>query len=248
VLFIWEFVSRRARLHGQPMIAALGLLALLAGPSAAPTAAPPLRVLMVGNSFTYYHDLPQTLARLSTLGAPRRLEVRAIAPDGAMLEGHWQSGEAVRALEKERFDVLVLQENSLLILRRPESMRQHARLFAQEAKKRGVSLVLYMTPAYRHEPETAPAIRRAYEETASEIGARAAPAAVAFETARREAPSLSLHERDGVHPNATGSYLAALVLLEAITAADPEKLAPDPQARDLGADAARLRRWAASAF
>ena len=49
---------------------------------------------------------------------------------------------------------------------------------------------------------------------------------MAWERAHREQPGLSLHFRDGSHPNPTGSYLAACVFYATLFGQTPEGLSP----------------------
>ena len=53
----------------------------------------PLSVLFVGNSYTFYNDLPRMVRQMSLDAAqPRPLDVRDVTFGGASLEAHWNRG------------------------------------------------------------------------------------------------------------------------------------------------------------
>ena len=98
----------------KPVILALALLAQASSPRPAAAAdektAPALRVLFIGNSYTYYNNLPGMVAQLSG----GRIETRMVARGGSTLQQLWDFGEAPAAIREGRWDYVVLQEHSLL--------------------------------------------------------------------------------------------------------------------------------------
>ena len=92
-----------------------GLCALLfglgLGLSVPATAADPpadsLRVLFIGNSLTYFNDLPAMLAALAKAGGLPPLSWEGILVPGASLEDQWRSGEARRAIARGKWNVVV---------------------------------------------------------------------------------------------------------------------------------------------
>lgn len=184
------------------------------------------RVLFVGNSFTHYNDLPAILSELSRRGAPRVIHTKMIAVNGATLQDHWENGRVLRELERERWHVVVLQENSLLILRDRETMHRFSCLFDEAIKKHGAQTVFYLIPAYQDDPAAQQKITAAYLEIAQQLGARIAPVGIAFQKALKGKFDLSLHAADRVHPNVKGSYLAACVFYATLCGLSPENLPP----------------------
>jgi hypothetical protein len=210
---------------------------LLAPPVAAaePSPARPLRVLFIGNSYTYNHNLPgllEGLARSAT--PPLRLQTRAITRAGVRLQQHWDRGEALAALRQGRWDYVVLQEQSTLGLRLIEgrhavndpelTFHPSARRFAQEARKVGAQPLFLLTWARRGTPESQALLTQAYMSVAQETGAPVVPAGLAWERSRQELPALELYHTDGSHPSPAGSYLTAACLYAALTGSSPEGL------------------------
>jgi hypothetical protein len=180
------------------------------------------RVLFVGNSFTFGNNLPTLVAELGrSLTPPVRLEVGLVARDGATLESHWREGEVARRLREERWDVLVLQEQSSRSIREPGLMERYVRRFASLARSAGMEVVLYQTWARVDEPATDAPRAESYRRIAAAVGARVAPVGVAWRLARTAHPELLLHAADGLHASAVGSYLAACVLIGVLADRSP---------------------------
>lgn len=178
---------------------------------------PPTRVLFVGNSFTFGNDLPQLVAEMGMArDPPIRLEVDMVARDGMTLERHWNEGEVARRLTAERWDVLVLQEQSSRPLMDPDRMASATRQFAAFARKHGVKVVLFETWARADRPETQVRLAAVYRNVARTAGARVAPVGTTWSDSMAVYPGTVLHADDGIHANAAGSRLAASVILDTV--------------------------------
>jgi hypothetical protein len=73
-------------------------------------------VLFVGNSLTYFNDLPLIVEALADsvpgLAAEQRLSTAMAAyPDFALYD-HWADGTAVRAIDGSKWNVVILQQGS----------------------------------------------------------------------------------------------------------------------------------------
>lgn len=208
------------------LILCAGLAAVRAG--VRPTRASgerPLRVLFVGNSYTYVNDLPWLVGQLaSSAGGARRLETGMVAEGGATLRSHWEGGRALEAIRAGRWDYVVLQEQSSLPLNQPDVMRKYARLFDAEIRRAGARTVFYLTWSRQSRPETQAALTEAYAGVARELGAELAPVGTAWHSALRENPRLALYSEDGSHPGPAGSYLAACVFYSVFYGKSPEGL------------------------
>ena len=92
------------------LVLALGLTV-----QAAPTPPEPLRVLFVGNSYTYFHNAPEVFAALARAVQPGR-EVRTdmVAVGGETLLGLWERSPARQVLRDSKWDYVVLQDQSRL--------------------------------------------------------------------------------------------------------------------------------------
>ncbi len=200
-----------------------------------------IHVLFIGNSFTYYHDLPAMIAELARAGKQRPLRYERETPGGWTLAKHWNSGKALAKIQERKWDFVVLQEQSEAPLTKRDSMFENSKKFDAEIRKQGSKTILYMTWAKQNAPGDQPAISKAYLDLAKEMKVRVAPVGNAWQSALRADKKLVLHENDKKHPNATGSYLAACVFYATIYEKSPEGLPgkigklTDAQARPLQA-------------
>lgn len=201
-----------------------------------PSAPHPLRVLFIGNSYTYNNNLPALLEGLAGSANPAlRIRTRAIARPGVRLQQHWERGEALAALRQGRWDYVVLQEQStlglLLIEGRHEvndpglAFHPYARRFAEEARKVGAQPLFLLTWARRDTPESQARLTQAYMSVARELEAPIVPAGLAWARVRQELPEEVLYHQDGSHPSAAGSYLTACALYATLTGRSPVGLA-----------------------
>jgi hypothetical protein len=185
---------------------------------------PEIRILFIGNSFTYFNDLPRMVAELAEAGGQRPLHCESETPGGCTLEKHWQDRKAVSRIQSGPWDFVVLQDQSEAPLRRRDAMIEYGKKFDAEIKKQRAKTILYETWALQNQLEQQTAISQAYEGLARELNARLAPVGNAWQTALRSDPKLILHDMDHKHPNATGTYLAACVFYATLFGQSPEGL------------------------
>jgi hypothetical protein len=197
----------------------------------------PLSVLFIGNSYTYYNDLPTMLANLAASLPGRRIAPEIIATGGMTLQWHFAAGKATAEIANGRWDYVVLQEQSALgggsedgrsRLAPPTIFHESVRKFVPRIRAAGAMPLLLMTWARRGRPEEQLVLTNAYRTIADELNVKVAPVGLAWEAARRQWPDEALHVADGSHPNPAGSYLTACVLYISLTGGDPRGAAPAP--------------------
>ena len=194
----------------------------------------PLRVLFVGNSYTYYNNLPELVAGLAA-SAGVKMEVRMVARGGATLEQTWEMDEVRQVLHDGKWDYVVLQEHSQLgnhyvdgvqQLGEPDAFWESVRMYDSEIRKVRAKTVLFLTWARKHDPSQQAALNYAYMTIAQDLGLMVAPAGMAWAKVREMEPELALHVGDGSHPTASGSYLSACVLADTILGKSLTNLPP----------------------
>lgn len=193
----------------------------------------PLRILFIGNSYTYYNDLPGTVRRLAASRQPAIEVIDAmVTRPGYSLDLHWRDEQVKNtigsgtAIDGEAWDLVVIQEQSQAPLNKQQRMLDHARLLATKARSVGARPVLYMTWAPLRRPAMIEILATAYEDVGKAIEAPVAPVGRAWQRAIEQRPDLRLHSPDGSHPAPTGTYLAACVLYATLTGEDPRGLSP----------------------
>jgi hypothetical protein len=199
------------------------LAAGLAAPE--PSKAPePLRVLFVGNSYTYFNNAPEMFAALARAAQPgREVRTEMVVAGGETLLGLWERSSARQAIRDSKWDYVVLQEQSRLgealwggqfVINAPRLLRWGAGLFDAEIRRARARTVLMQTWARRGGLEShQPSLDHAFDSVAGDVGALIAPVGRAWQRARQAHPTIELYAPDGSHPAPAGSYLLACVLL-----------------------------------
>ena len=184
-----------------------------------PEPAGALRVLFVGNSLTYYNDMPWLFSEVVASRRPQPPVVtRFSGASGRTLAENWQRGDARRLLRTEHWDYVVLQEQSSTLLLNPQEHEEFLGRFVAEARRRGAKPVLFATWPRERELDKLPALRDGYRREAAERGIAVAPVGAAWEAAI--AAGVDPY-RDGLHANLAGSYLSACVFAAEMLGVDP---------------------------
>ncbi|MBS1789408.1 MAG: hypothetical protein JST85_16905 [Acidobacteria bacterium] len=195
-----------------------------------------LRILFLGNSYTYFNNLPQMLSGLAASANPSQIvETEMVTAGGAMLKSLWAGGRPQAALAKGKWDYVVLQEQSTLGLTKmvdgipqindPKDFHASVRTIDAEIKKTGAKPLLYMTWARKDSPENQSKLTNAYQSIGKELGDKVAPVGLAWQAVLKARPNFELHVADKSHPTPAGSYLAACVFYATIFGKSPVGLA-----------------------
>ncbi|HXO40340.1 MAG TPA: SGNH/GDSL hydrolase family protein [Thermoanaerobaculia bacterium] len=227
---------RSARLIVALALGAAGTAVAAQGPAASPARnnGCPESLLFIGNSYTYFNNVPEMVAALMAAGAGCHVQTRMIAPGGAQLRKQWADDHTRAALTERKWDYVILQEQSTLgrdyyVDGNPrvvgdELFAPAAALWSKAARDAGAQPVFYLTWSRKATPEDQAALNHAYFSAARQAGAPVAPAGIAWQLVRRERPDLELYWKDGSHPSPAGSYLAACAIYATLLHRDPSGL------------------------
>lgn len=170
-----------------------------------------MRVLFVGNSHTYFHDMPYTFARMCAQLTGEIPEVTMLAYSNRSLAWHREEYFSLRfALLYGHYDYCVLQQQAHPFPDEHQTRQSVLRILSL-CESAGTKPVLMMTWAERAYPEHFPAMHRFYTALAEETGAMLAPVGKLFAMIRRTNPEIELYWHDGEHASAYGDYLIAAV-------------------------------------
>lgn len=212
----------------------VALAAAVGGFSANAKPAPDLRILFIGNSYTFYNNLPDTIAALGMRDGLKWTVARYLR-GGAFFQTHWcdnlgtaEGAKSPMALDpkrkgaldrllKEKWDVVVLQAQSQEAIHRPDGFFDYGKRLVEKVKAAGCPRVLlYGTWARQHIPSQQAGLTAAYAKLAAETGAELVRVGDAWAAAFAARPGLVLHNPDKSHPNDKGSYLAACLFYRAL--------------------------------
>jgi len=199
-------------------------LASCSGGNAALEPSPSYRVLFIGNSLTYFNDLPGTVAQLAS-SVKETIQVSSVArPNLALIDHVNGRSNAVEVIQSADWDYVVLQQGpSSLDLSRDTLILATKLLDPYITAAGGRSALLMVWPESTRF-EFFDEVRVSYQLAAQEVNGLFLPAGEAWLGAWAIDPQLQLYGPDGYHPAALGTYLAALVVYEGITGHDARSL------------------------
>jgi hypothetical protein len=179
-----------------------------------------VRILFVGNSYTYVNNLPAMLAALSRSGR-RPIRHDHVTKGGFTLEKHVDSGAVAKKIKASDWDYVVLQEQSQLPLVNPRAMHASVRRLHKLIDDSGAQMVFFLTWAREHRPSMQEGLNKAYLDIAGQLDATVAPVGMAWAQALAADPELKLHSPDKSHPSQAGTYLSACVFYAVIHGQSP---------------------------
>ena len=194
----------------------LALAGSVSGAAKAP-ASKPVRVLFVGNSYTYGNKLPKVVAALANSDkktAP--MEVKMVASGGKDLVWHSQNKATLDAIADGKWDFVILQDQSMTPAFMPKRTRQGATVLDAAIKKAGAKTMFFMT--WQRKPSSKPPgysddmhkkNSKTYMDVGRELKALVAPVGYAWKMAYDANPKYPLYTRDNSHPARMGTYLTA---------------------------------------
>ena len=225
------------------------LAATSCGGSGAPVQPPPTtppatyRVLFIGNSLTYFNDLPGTVAALAGSANITIHVASVVRPNLALIDHVEGSSNALDAIRQGGWKYVVLQQGPSALALSRDTLLLATRLLATEIRAIGARTALLMVWPESSRFAVFDDVRDSYRVAADDVGGLFLPAGEAWRAAWASDPQLPLYGPNGYHPSELGTYLAALVVYESITGNDSRAL-PDQAivaGRNLSVAANRVR-------
>lgn len=176
-----------------------------------------MKVLFIGNSHTYFNDMPHLFAEMCEALTGRQTDVTMLAYSNRTLTWHCEEYFSIRfALLYGGYDYCVIQQFGHPVPPVEETGSALSKL-VRMCENVGTKPVLYMTWAKKNEPENAEVISKVYRSFAKDFGMLLAPMAETFEALRNDHPEINLYWYDGSHASSYGDYLIAATLAALIT-------------------------------
>ncbi len=202
-------------------------------------------VLFIGNSYT--NGVQKVFREIIKETPYKDYKFRFIWGGGATLNKLINNGRALKWIKKEKWDVVVLQEQSLtpaLEGERQESFYESVELLTKEIRKVDAEPLLFLTwgrrDGYQPKKKLLPNFETmqgklsvAYDEAAKRNGLRIIRIGEAWSMVIKKDKTLGrrLFANDGSHPSSNGAFLSACVILKTLFN-DPLVSIPTPAALD----------------
>ena len=171
-------------------------------------------ILFLGNSLTYYNDLPAMVAQAAH-AAGVNLRIGSVAlPNVGVIDHADGLTPARAAIAAERWDLVVLQQGPT-----PEGICRDTLVLGAErlaalARASGARVAMLSTWTRITVPDFLPEARRSNVLAADAAGGSVFFVGDAWRVAQEQRGNLPLYDGDGYHPAVAGSWLAALVIVE----------------------------------
>jgi len=181
-----------------------------------------MRILFIGNSATYVHDIPETLARLAAdAGFPT--ECVRVVKGGWCLSQHAEEGSRALTEIEKGYDLVVLQDNGNCVSsdEKRSACINACEVLSSKAIECGAKVCYYVRPPYGYEAfgrtplEQCQAFDGLFGDIANKNGATCAYVNRAFAYAI-ENTDIRLWGDDNAHTSESGAYLAVCVIFSAI--------------------------------
>ena len=198
----------------------------------------PLAILFVGNSYSFH--VPRELKRIAARNG-RTLRVGQVTNGGWTLQQHVRNEATLRAIREGAWDIVVLQEQSLIPsqpIKRVLAMFPAVRELAETARSHGAEPVLYQPWGYRDGDKSRPGddfhsmtarVREGYTAAAAHAGGlRVIPAGDAWDREMSAGRGAKLFQNDGSHPTRDGNQLTASVFYETLFESTGEAVRQTP--------------------
>lgn len=185
----------------------------------------PIRVLFVGNSFTYFYNLPQLVAAMAE-SQGKAIITRQSTVGGSNLAQHWRKEKGTKTmglLETENWDYVVFNNHSTSPIDRQDEFDEYGKKFADLVKSKGAQPVFMQTWAYKSNPLMQTQITAAYGKLAEETGSLLVPGGLLFQEVRHWRPDINMFF-DDKHPSSNATYLLGLAFYRFFTNDSLEKI------------------------
>ncbi|MCI8453980.1 MAG: hypothetical protein HFE84_05130 [Lachnospiraceae bacterium] len=180
------------------------------------------RFLFIGNSHTYFNDMPELVRRMCAEAGFCEAEICMQALPYATYQAHLEQETSLRfQMVYGNFDFLILQQAAHSPCPSREETLRDARVLLRQARLNHIQPFQLLPWAEERFPEHQEALNSVYCELAGTEGIPLIPAGLVFERARAEKGLPSLYWRDGEHASPWGSYAVAATIYSCISGRSP---------------------------
>ena len=171
-----------------------------------------MKVLFVGNSHTYFNDMPRLFADFVEATTGEKTDVVMLAFPGRELAWHIDEYFSLRFnLMYGGFDFCVIQQAAHPYPPVADTLNGY-RTISRLCEKCKVKPVVSMTWAQREHPENQQIMIDTCRSAADENNALLAPVGAAWREINRSRPDVDLYHVDGAHAGPYGDFLIAAAL------------------------------------
>ena len=179
------------------------------------------KILFIGNSFTFYWNLPSQVEKMS-IERGLNWEVSHFTVPSARLKDHWNNPDLKSILESETFDHVIIQEHSTNILTAEQGnpkfyFDQITSLIPDSTSIHFFSTWMYPSMENLNINNEEYPIEESIKQIIDGTTTKIIPIGRAFKLFQEKYPELDILMEDNKHPNPNGSYLASCIIFSHIS-------------------------------
>ena len=180
------------------------------------------KILFIGNSFTFYWNLPSQVEKMS-IERGLNWDIKHFTLPSATLKNLWNNPDLKSILESETFDHVIIQEHRTNILTNAQGnskfyFGQITSLIPNSTQIHFFSTWMYPSmQQYNTNNEEYP-IENSIKQIIDDTTAKIIPVGRAFKLFQDKYPQFEILMEDNKHPNPNGSYLASCIIFSHLSA------------------------------
>lgn len=172
-------------------------------------------ILFVGNSLTYYNDLPE-LVKVHGKKLGIKIKYDMVAKPNYAIVDHWAEGKVQKLIAKENYDYVIVQQG-------PSSQQEGRQMLIESGKDykalcevNNAQLCYYMVWPSRTYYHTFDGVIKNHQDAASINDAILLPVGEVWKDYFDRSNNFQYYGPDGFHPSVLGSKVAARVIVETL--------------------------------
>ncbi|MEQ9468328.1 MAG: SGNH/GDSL hydrolase family protein [Ekhidna sp.] len=180
-----------------------------------PLADDTIQILFLGNSLTYFNDLPSLVAQKAK-EQNVNIKTEMIAFPNYALEDHWNDGKVQKQMKTGKYKYLVIQQGPSSQEYGRETLFEYGAKLKQLCDQNNAELVYFMVWPSQTYYYTFDGVIKNHRDAAIENDAILCPVGEVWKAHFDETEDFSYYGSDGFHPSQQGSEVAAEVIVETL--------------------------------
>lgn len=174
-----------------------------------------INILFIGNSLTYYNDLPKLVKKYANKkGIKVKTEMIAY-PNYAIMD-HWNDGKAQKLISSNNYDYVIIQQGPSSQREGRKVLIEYGKRFNSLCKKNNSKLCYYMVWPSMNYYYTFDDVIKNHTDAASINNAILLPVGEIWKTHFDKTNNFDYYNSDGFHPSLKGSKKAAEIIVESL--------------------------------
>ncbi|SEB84294.1 hypothetical protein SAMN04489761_1929 [Tenacibaculum sp. MAR_2009_124] len=170
-----------------------------------------ISVLFIGNSLTYYNNLPKLVKRAANQSKVKMFVEMVAYPNYAIID-HWNGGKVQRLISSKKFDFVIIQQGPSSRANGRKMLIDTGKKFKDLCMKNNSKLCYFMVWPSRHHFQSFDNVIKNYSEAAKINDAILLPVGKEWKEYFDDFNKFNYYGKDGFHPSLKGSKVTANII------------------------------------